>query len=32
MMKKEIEIRESKDFMKFIRNTESKINDIVSRG
>ena len=32
MMKKEIEIRESQDFMKFIRQTGDKINDIVSRG
>ena len=31
-MKKELEIRESKDFMAFIKNTEEKINDIVQRG
>ena len=32
MMKKEHEIRESKNFMSFIKNTEDKINDIVHRG
>lgn len=32
MMKKEQEIRESKDFMQFIKSAETKINDIVTRG
>lgn len=32
MMKKEVEIRDSKDFMQFLRHTEDKINNIVSRG
>jgi hypothetical protein len=32
MMKKEIEIRDSQNFMKFIKNTEDKINNIVEKG
>jgi hypothetical protein len=32
MMKKELELRESKDFMQFLKSTEDKINDIVDRG
>ena len=32
MARKEQDIRESKDFMAYIRNTEEKINDIVERG
>ena len=32
MMNKELEIRESKDFMTYIKSTEEKINDIVQKG